>query len=235
VDPARLERVNQLKAAFLRQHPSPQPEVAPFWARYQQVFSKEGLATADPAEFHYFANVETGARPGNMSVFNLEWNAIGAEERARRVRESVDYLLYGPEHVPLEDRLTRLLEPGTSIGMKGWKESLLTKVLCIMQPDRFIPILTYSSVNGGKKELAHQIWGLELPDANKVSWTIGRLILWSNDVLLHLAGDGFAHMQHVSQFLWMAKDRESELRGYVEPSLEKQPTRESSNLGADEN
>jgi hypothetical protein len=39
-----------------------------------------------------------------------------------------------------------------------------------------------------------------------VTWTRGRLILWSNDVLLALAGDGFAHTQHVSKFLWMAKD-----------------------------
>lgn len=213
IDSERLARVGELKADFLTRHPQPQPEVAPFWTRYQKVFSQAGLPHADPDDFHYFANCETGARPGNMSVFNLEWSAIGAEEGARRVRDSVDYLLYGPDHIPLEDRLTRLLERGTLIGMKGWKESPLTKTLCVMYPDRFLPILTYSSPNGGKKELAHQVWGLELPDANKVTWTLGRLILWSNDVLLVLAGEGFVHMQHASQFLWMAKDREDELSG----------------------
>jgi len=95
--------------------------------------------------------------------------------------------------------------------MTGFKESLLTKVLCIMQPNRFLPLLTYSSANVGKKEIAELVYDLDLPDASRVQWTIGRLILWSNDVLLQLAGDGFVQTQHISQFLWEAKDRQSEL------------------------
>lgn len=216
VDPERKARVDALKASFLERHPVPMPEVAPFWARYQRAFSEEGLEHADPSEFHYFANVETGARPGNMSVFNNEWRRIGPDEGARRVRESVHYLLYGPDSTPIEDRLTHLLEPGTELGMKGWKESLLTKVLCIQYPDRFLPILTYTSPNGGKREMARMIWGLELPDPNRVNWTIGRLIFWANDTLIELAGDGFAHMQHVAEFVWMAKDREADLAGKAE-------------------
>jgi hypothetical protein len=186
--------------------------VAPFWARYQQVFSKDGLPHAEPADFHYFANVDAGARPGNMSVFNLEWTSIGPAEGARRVRESVDYLLYAPN-----TSRSRTASPGFSTRERDRDEGLegisshqgaLHRAARPVHPD-----LTYSSVNGGKKELASQIWGLQLPDASKVSWTIGRLILWSNDVLLQLAGAGFVHMQHVSQFLWMAKDQEAKLRG----------------------
>lgn len=210
VDPQRLERVAALKAGFLASNPE-LPKVQEFWDHYREIFSQDGLPEAAPAEFHYFANVNTGAHPGNMSVFNLEWTAIGPDESARRVREAVEYLLYGPDNTPIEDRLTHLLEPGTEIGMKGWKEALLTKVLCVVQPDRFLPILTYTSPNGGKRELARQIWGLELPDPNRVNWTIGRLIFWSNDLLMELSGDGFAHNTQVSQFLWMAKDRETEL------------------------
>jgi hypothetical protein len=63
------------------------------------------------------------------------------------------------------------------------------------------------------KEVAKLVYDLELPEAAHVQWTIGRLILWSNDVLLHLVGDGFAHMQHVSQFLWETKDKQLELAG----------------------
>ena len=213
VSPARLELVAVLKADFLRAHPVPQSDVGPYWARYQQVFSREGLAACNPQDLKDFANTEIGARPGNMSMFNNAWNKLGVDVAADRTRRTIDYLLYGPDHLPLEDRLTNLIEERKGLGMTGFKESLLTKVLCVMQPDRFVPILTYSSPNVGKREIAKLVYDLELPEAARVQWTIGRLILWSNDVLLHLVGDGFAHMQHVSQFLWETKDRQVELAG----------------------
>ena len=34
-----------------------------------------------------------------------------------------------------------------------------------------------------------------------------RLILWSNDVLHRLVGDGFANQQHPAAFLWWAEDQ----------------------------
>lgn len=49
--------------------------------------------------------------------------------------------------------------------------------------------------------------GLELPAPETVNWTLGRLILWSNDVLHALAGDGFATQQHSAAFLRWAKDQ----------------------------
>ncbi|HEY3924652.1 MAG TPA: hypothetical protein VGL75_08820 [Acidothermaceae bacterium] len=211
MDPQRLAYVAELKAKFLRRHPDPQPAVGPYWARYQMVFSEEGLRTGAPQDLKDFANSDVGARPGNMSVFNRAWNDLGAEVAANRTRATIKYLLYGPASRPLEDRLTDLIEERHGLGMTGFKESLLTKVLCVMQPDRFLPILTYSSPNHGKKEVAKLVYDLDLPDGARVQWTIGRLILWSNDVLLTLAGDGFAHMQHVSQFLWdTAKSAESQ-------------------------
>ena len=213
VDSVRLERVNRLKKDFLQRKPEPQPEVDAYWARYQQIFSREGLQSCNPQDLKDFANTATGARPGNMSVFNTAWNNMGVDVAARRTRDTINYLLYGPEEIPLEDRLTALIEEHKGLGMTGFKESLLTKVLCIMQPKRFLPLLTYSSPNVGKKEIAELVYELDLPDASRVQWTIGRLVLWSNDVLLNLAGDGFVHTQHISQFLWEAKDRQSELMG----------------------
>lgn len=213
VDPARMVRVDMLKREFLTTKPEPRPEVAAYWARYQRIFSRDGLERCDPQDLKDFANTETGARPGNMAVFNTAWNSMGAKTAAQRTRDTISFLLYGPDHIPMEDRLTILITEDRGHGMTGFKESLLTKVLCIMQPDRFLPILTYSSPAGGKREIARWVYGLELPDAARVTWTIGRLILWSNDVLVTLAGDGFATMQHKSQFLWDAKDRADELSG----------------------
>ena len=39
-----------------------------------------------------------------------------------------------------------------------------------------------------------------------MNWTRGRLILWSNDMLRELVGDGFTNQQHAAEFLWWAKD-----------------------------
>jgi hypothetical protein len=40
--------------------------------------------------------------------------------------------------------------------------------------------------------------------------TVGRLIIWSNDILVRLARQGFAHLQHVAHFLWDIKDNVQE-------------------------
>lgn len=47
--------------------------------------------------------------------------------------------------------------------MKGFKESLLTKALCIVDPERYVTILMYTGV-AGKREIARSLWGLEPPD-----------------------------------------------------------------------
>ncbi|WNB86440.1 hypothetical protein [Cellulomonas sp. ATA003] len=206
--PARRQSVETLKGQFIADHPVPQPEVAEYWARYQQIFSAEGLQHCDPRALKDFANTETGAHPGNMSVFNTAWNELGDDEAVQRTRGVIGYLLYGPDHVPLEDRLTHLIEGPHALEMRGFKEALLTKVLCIVQPDRFLPILIYSSPNGGgKREIANRVFGLELPPRDRTRWPIGRLITWSNDVLVDHAGPGFEKLQHVSSFLWWAKDQ----------------------------
>lgn len=206
VDPVRLARASALKAKFLAREPEPDPDVAPYWAKYQRIFSAEGLPTAAPQDLKDFANATVGANPGNMSVFNTAWNEMGAEAGADHVRAAVEYLLRGPDTVPLEDRLTRLISDTDPAAMKGFKESLLTKVLCVVYPDEYLTILKYTG-QAGKREIARSVWGLELPDPEHVHMTIGRLIIWSNNLLLALIGDGFATQQHAAEFLWWAKDQ----------------------------
>jgi hypothetical protein len=206
VDPAKLARTNELKAEFLRREPEPVPNVAPYWAKYQKVFSASGLRLADPQDLKDFANSNVGANPGNMSVFNEAWKEMGAEAAGAQVRKAIEYLLRGTSPMALEDRLTALITDTTPWAMKGFKESLLTKVLCIVYPDRFLTILMYTGL-AGKREIARSLWGLELPDPETTTWTKGRLILWSNDLLLALLGEGFRHQQPAAEFLWWAKDK----------------------------
>lgn len=117
-----------------------------------------------------------------MSHFNIEWNRIGPDEAARRVRESIAYLLYPSDDSSLPNRLSDLIEGRQGLGMKGFRQALLTKVLCVVEPQRFIPILTYTS-KAGKREYAKWVYDLDLPKPAEVSWTIGHLIVWSNDLL----------------------------------------------------
>lgn len=206
VKPDALSRLEKLKGEFLEQRPEPRPEVAPFWQKYQEVFSEAGLATCDPQDLKDFANSSVGANPGNMSVFNTAWNEMGSQEGAARTRDAIQYLLYGPEGTYLEDRLTHLIDGGNDVGMVGFREALLTKVRCVVEPDRYLPIVKYTGV-AGKKEIAQAVFDLRLPEPENVSWTIGRLVLWSNDLLRDLVGSGFADMAHAASFLWWAKDR----------------------------
>lgn len=200
-EPAR-NRAEELKRQFLHDRPDPDPRVAARWAELRDMFSEDHLDDVDPAEFKRFANENLGANPGNMSVFNNAWNQLGEVEAAQRVRDSLRYLLYPKDQSYIEDRLTRLITGGNDFGMTGFREALLTKVLCIVYPQRFLPIVTYSGAGGGKKELAKDVYQLVLPAPSATSWTIGRLAFWSNDLLVELLGEGFTDLQHGAQFLW---------------------------------
>jgi len=204
--PDRLTRVESLRAIFLERTPSSPPDVAEFRTRYRRAFSKDGLAQSDPQLFKDFANSNVGANPGNMSVFNDAWNAMGPEAGAQHVRDAVNYLLHEDDRGPIEDRLTYLIDPKCQVGIKGFKEALLTKVLCMAYPDRFLPIVKYTGA-AGKREIASAVFGLTLPAPDSVTVTIGRLIVWSNDRIVSLLGDHFEDMEHAAAFLWWAKDQ----------------------------
>ncbi|MEW5626521.1 hypothetical protein AB1388_08125 [Streptomyces hydrogenans] len=207
VAPERLELVARLKDQYLAVKPDFDPRVAAYWSKYQEVFAPDGLRTCDPQVLKDFANSEIGARPGNQATFNSAWNDMGDAAAAEATRSTIGYLLYGPYEVPLEDRLQQLLDGSKPFAMTGFKEALLTRVLCVVHPERFLTILKYMTDAGGKREIARLVYGLELPAPESVSWTRGRLILWSNDLLRTLVGDGFANQQHSAAFLWWAKDR----------------------------
>jgi len=207
VRPEALRHAEALKAQFLHANPEGKATQTEFRETYEHLFSKDGLAEASPDELKYFANAKGGASPGNMSRFNIEWNRLGSAEAARTVRESIEYLLYPNDDSSIEDRLTNLIEGRRGLGMKGFRQALLTKVLCMVEPQRFIPILTYTS-KAGKREYAKWVYDLDLPEPAAVSWTIGQLILWSNDLLVQFAGEGFEHAEHMGEFLWWAKDQD---------------------------
>src|SRR3954452_24613410 len=153
VRPGVRQRVAVLRAEFLMAQPEHDPELDDYRARYQEMFSREGLPSAPPDALEHFANSGTVAAPAHMSGFNRAWKTHGPERAAELVRESIGFLLYGPESLRLEDRFTQLVDGKKDLGFPPFKESLLTKVLCIVEPGRFLPILKYSAATDGKKEM----------------------------------------------------------------------------------
>ncbi|MFC8521093.1 hypothetical protein [Streptomyces sp. NPDC057257] len=212
VEPAWQERAARLKEEYLATKPGFDPEVAAYWARYQKIFSPDGLPVCDPRLLKDFANSDVGAHPGNQATFNSAWNALGDTAAGESTRRTIEHLLYGPAEVPPEDRLQELLAGTRPFAMTGFKEAHLTRVLCVVEPDRYLSILKYTTPTGGKREIARLVYGLELPAPESVNWTLGRLILWSNDLLRTLVGDGFANQQHSAAFLWWAKDQPAGVR-----------------------
>ena len=102
----------------------------------------------------------------------------------------------------------KLLEGKKGLGFPSFnKEPLLTKVLCVVEPDRWLPVLKYSAAADGKKEIAKLVFDLDLPPAAKTSWTIGRLATWSNDLLRSLVGNDIPDLQVATQFLAWAKNQ----------------------------
>ena len=206
VRPDVRERVMLLTSEFLMERPEPDPAVEAYRVRYAELFTRDGLRTATPDQLLYFANSTTVADPGNMSGFNRAWKTAGPDKAAAMVRDSIEYLLYGPESLRLEDRMTHLVDGSKKgLGFPSFKESLLTKVLCVVEPERFLPVVRYTAAASGKKELAKVVFELDLPPVEKSAWTIGRLAVWSNDLLRSLIGNDVPDLQQAARFLQWAK------------------------------
>ena len=206
VRPDVRERVMLLTSEFLMERPEPDPAVEAYRLRYAELFTRDGLRSATPDQLLYFANSTTVADPGNMSGFNRAWKTAGPDKAAGMVRDTIEYLLFGPESLRLEDRMTHLVDGSKKgLGFPSFKESLLTKVLCVVEPERFLPVVKYTAAASGKKELAKVVFELDLPPVEKSAWTIGRLAVWSNDLLRSLIGNDVPDLQQAARFLQWAK------------------------------
>ncbi len=149
VVPATAAALADLKARYLLLQPEPSPEIARYAAKYRAMFSREGLAPATPEDWYGFVTTNLMASPGNLGTFYKGWNEDGPEATAASLRQTVEYLLRGPGEE--EDRLTLMVQTGT----RGVGVVLLTKVLCVMRPERFLALLpTRAPTARGSRTLA---------------------------------------------------------------------------------
>jgi hypothetical protein len=196
--PEAMARAERLKPVFLSQeHAGLDPRVPTFWAKYQHIFSEEGLPAAGPADLRAFGKDTSGSNLGIQATFRSAFDE-NPEYGAAQVRQVVDYLLRGTGK-PLEDRLTDLINGKLRFSFPGFKELLLSKVLSVVYPKRFLTLLTYEQ----KTIAAKDVYGLDLPPYDRAR--IGHQIVRSNDLLAELTGDGFIHRPHAGEFLWWAQ------------------------------
>jgi hypothetical protein len=201
VEPSALDHADQLKQQFLAMPYQPDPLVTSHWAKFRWVFTADGLEKAAIFDLQRFAGDPTGVPTGETATFDKSWVLLGENEGARRIRAMVNHLLRG--YGAIEDRFNDLAAGDFAQAMPGWGEAVLTKVLAVAEPDRFLPVVTYAD----KSALALSVYGLELPVVDDTSMTLGRLAVWSNDLLVDLAGDGFDDLHHVARFLRWATER----------------------------
>ena len=203
VSRATVAQLADLKDRYFQLQPEPSSVAHEYAALNRAMFSPGGLPQATPEDFWAFITSPTIAAPGNLATFYAGWKKNGAEATSASLRQTIEHLLRGPGEE--EDRLTEMVEGGTY----GVGVVLLIKVLCVMQPDRFLALLPYESSNGkGKQDIGRLVFGLDMPNSDRTGLSIGRLAYWSNDLLRDalqaLPGPAFVDLEHAKDFLWEA-------------------------------
>jgi hypothetical protein len=179
-------------------------EQGEFRHRFQTLFSPEGLPRLTPRDFYDFYRSERIANVGPASLvadrYVKEW---GLEEYGERAIQAVEYLLLDGRRT-LEQKLTDLIASRRPPAVPGIKEAILTKVLVVAMPDRMFPLLVYDSPGGsGKRQVARGVFDLDMPERDRTAWTIGRLIIWSNDLFLDVGRRlGFPDAHSAGDFVW---------------------------------
>jgi hypothetical protein len=206
-----LRRLAALKATWPRNRGRPDPYAADFRRLHELMFSRAGLPHTEPGQLRDFVTSDVLALSGNTTSFAREWGRLGDRDASRRFRGVVEYLLRGEngedddaaDDLPLPDRFTALAEGRSEYAMGGVREPVLTRILAIARPERFLPVLTVDGGSGGegKRELTRSLLRLELPGVDRTRHTLGRVACGSNDLLVDALGAGFVDLDDAAAFL----------------------------------
>lgn len=169
---------------------------------FTDLLSTTSLESPEVFDLDLFRKLLVGnyGGPGPQSNLNRFLKNEG-DAGVERLTRSLRHLLYGGGEVA--DRLDDVLgDPQWSV--PGLGESVATKCLAIVDPDRWIPLFVYWSGTGGGKQDILRVLGLQEPEES----TPGQTAVTSNDLLREvveplLPGDPWGQMR----FLWWLKDR----------------------------
>jgi len=148
----------------------------------------------------YNSNVYGGAGP--QSILNVTLRDA-TEAEWERFLMTVDYLLWDQAD-SIETRINRVLDE-QELGFRGFKDSVVMKLLAVCHPDRILPAFPFTG-DHGKARMLKEL-GLSVPP---LSIPAGQRQIESNDALRHVTeplfpGDAWAQ----AQFLYWLLDSDT--------------------------
>jgi 5-methylcytosine-specific restriction protein B len=162
----------------------------------------ESLPALDYETFRrlYNSNVYGGAGP--QSILNVTLRDA-TEAEWERFLMTVDYLLWDQAE-SIETRINRVLDDN-DLGFRGFKDSVVMKLLAVCHPDRVLPVFPFTGDHGKARMLKDL--GLSVPP---LSTSAGQRQIESNDALRQLTeplfpDDAWAQ----SQFLYWLLDSDA--------------------------
>ena len=152
---------------------------------------------------HFYLSAVYG-RPGVQPTFNATLREA-TEAEWDRFLITVDYLLWDQADA-METRINRVLDDG-DLGFRGFKESVVMKLLAVCHPGRVLPVFPFTG-DHGKARMVKDL-GLSVPS---LSTPVGQRQLESNDALRQLTeplfpGDAWAQGQFLYWLLFDGKEK----------------------------
>lgn len=172
-------------------------------ARWAANLAPGRLASLSVDELRRLYNGGAYGNPGPQSILNTTLR--DAESATfERLLTAIEYLLWDTED-DYALRINRVMDED-DLGLRGFKESVIMKLLAVAHPERFLPIFPFTNKNG-KAALLTSIGGT--PPA--MSKSVGERHVESNDALrtfgeLYFPDDAWAQ----KQFIYWLRDREDE-------------------------
>jgi 5-methylcytosine-specific restriction protein B len=186
-------------------------------ARWAERLRSESLPTLDTETFRRLYNSGVYGGAGPQSILNVTLRDA-AEAEWERFLMTVDYLLWDQAE-SIETRINRVLDD-KDLGFRGFKDSVVMKLLAVCHPDRVLPVFPFTGDHGKARMLKDL--GLSVPP---LSASAGRRQVESNDALRQLTeplfpGDAWAQGQFLYWLLESDTKPETPAADLVDPLVE---------------
>lgn len=125
------------------------------WA---QLLQKGNIASTPLSELRRMYNGSTYGSPGPQSILNTTLSDEDPDV-VDRFRTAIQFLLWGDGSYA--ERIDRVMDE-TDVGMRGFKEGAIMKLLALAHPEDFLAVYPFSGAQG--KAAMLKAFGLDVPD-----------------------------------------------------------------------
>ena len=161
----------------------------------------ENLPTLDYETLRRLYNSSVYGNPGPQAILNATLRDADESEWDRFLK-TIDYLLWSTAD-PLETRIDRVIDDA-ELSFRGFKDSVVMKLLAVCHPDRVLPVFPYLG-DHGKARMLKEL-GLSAPS---LSASPGQRQVESNDALRRLTEPLFPDDAWIqAQFLYWLLESE---------------------------